>query len=160
MAIPRNVVSDITYTKDEKDLQMNLYRKMQEVIAALNKKDTALYDLSESFSCGQWYVNAAINQEKGIYRKVIDFGALPNTVLKTVAHELNIDETGAIQPITADWKIIIKNGMAFDPINIIWYPISNPTISMEITTTDIEITTTADLSAYTECEIILLYTKP
>lgn len=155
-----NLVGDITLTNDKDQMQMNLYRKFQEVIPSLNIKDTAIYSSDEIYTAGQWIVNANKNESRPIFRKVIPTGALPNDATINVAHNLNIDQTGATQPITADWIIVNYHGTFLDPTGPIWVSSEVSRVNIAISPTDIIIRTTADFSAYTQGYVTILYIKP
>lgn len=90
-----------------------------------------------------------------MYRKVVDFGALPDTNQKTVAH--NISDIDIITSIQATGKH--TNGTT--------YPIpfapasSNPTyyIALTVNETSIVITCGSDRHFVTKCYVTLEYTK-
>lgn len=90
------------------------------------------------------------------YRKVIDFGALPNTAVKSVAH--------GISNLSMIKKIEI---VGYDSNGSMWFPIpfvpsasmySNASCSARIDNTNINIFTTSDWSNFT-AEVTLEYTK-
>lgn len=90
---------------------------------------------------------------KPIYRKVIDFGNLPNTTSKTVAHNIsNID------------KIITLTGTATDGTRTLCLPANSPdglAYSINLYTpnlTNITVGTGVDRSTYS-AYIVLEYTK-
>lgn len=90
---------------------------------------------------------------KTIYRKTIDFGALPNATGKTVAHG-----------ISGLAKVIKMEGYAKNSNNVFQMLPYVPTHSGYLTNvhtdlTNIEMQSVGDLSGYTECYITLYYTK-
>lgn len=93
--------------------------------------------------------------DKPIYRKVINFGALPNTTTKSVAHGLtNID-------FITDIRILSKNPTYSYYISIPYTNKSNVTYQVEfyIDATNVVITTGDNKSGYTNTYVILEYTK-
>lgn len=90
---------------------------------------------------------------KTIYRKVIDFGALPNTADKAVNHNItNLDKILLIRGTTTDGNG--SNPLPYvSPSNIIF------NIMLYATNTQVCIRTGSDRSAYTQTYIILEYTK-
>lgn len=96
------------------------------------------------------------NQFVNVYRKTIDFGALPNAALKSVAHGITF---------TTASKGTRIYGCATDPVNQLYIPIpfSSPTlnenIKIGIDGTNINITTAIDYSAFTMCNVVLEYSK-
>lgn len=95
---------------------------------------------------GTWIDN------KPLYQKVIDFGALPNNTNKQVAH--NINNLG---------QIVKFSGFAGSSINAGGIPIPHAVSSSPVTgfvdDTYVNITTTSDRTAYTRTVVILEYTK-
>jgi hypothetical protein len=95
-------------------------------------------------------------QFTNVYRKTVDFGALPNTALKSVAHGITF---------TANSKATMIYAAATDPVNLLYIPIpfSSPTlnenIKISIDATNINITTAIDYSPFTMCNVVLEYSK-
>jgi len=150
------LVSDnVAYSQDDKQLLRNIYRKTNELVYIINTKDTGIFNDEEFFTSQQWYVGKDQARQQMIFRKVIEFGALPNTGTTNVAHNLNPGGT-----INNTWDFVKIYGTAKDPVTPQWIPLAHPAITIVITNTNVSITTTANLSAYTETRVILEYTKP
>lgn len=137
-----------------------LYKR---IANAVNTKEGAIYQPIELASFGRYPLRSTTapypylpNQFVNIYRKTIDFGALPNTALKSVAHGI---------AFTTAFKMTIIYGCATDPVNQLYIPIpfSSPTlnqnIKIDIDGTNINITTAIDYSAFTMCNVVLEYSK-
>lgn len=93
--------------------------------------------------------------DKPIYRKVIDFGYLPDgSSTKSVAHNIsNISEIIKIEAMAND------NGSFFPiPFAPVPFMFSNSSISIRVDSTNVNINTTADFTNRT-AKIILEYTK-
>lgn len=148
-------VDSLPFNSDQTRFFMEIYLKMNEIISTLNNKDSSIYSNESFYMSGKWYIDADPENPKQMIRKVISFGALPNTALKSVAHEIN----GA-NPIDATWIVIPVCGRSFNPTLGVTIPIYNPDTYMVIDYTNVNITTTADLSQFTTTEIILLYIQP
>lgn len=97
---------------------------------------------------GQEFFGSSNQRRRSAFRKVVDFGALPNTAAKSVAHGLSP---------TADWKFTHIYATASDPVNISYIPVSDSFIVVDAT--NVTITTTSDLTAYTTCYVVLEYLK-
>jgi len=149
------IASKVAYSQDDKQLLRNVYRKVNDFTYIINTKDTGIYNDEEFFTSQQWYVNKAVGDQETIYRKVIDCGALPNSAIKLVAHNLNPGGT-----IDNTWDFIKIYGVAKDPGTPQWIPLAHPDIILLVNNTNIVITTTANLSAYTDTKIIIEYIKP
>lgn len=104
------------------------------------------YSLAEVDTGAKW-----INGE-AIYKKTINFGAMPNNTQKTVAHG-----------ITNLGKVIKMEGYAYNGNTFLHIPhvATNDTYNLQISvnSTDISITDGADQSGYSESYITLYYTK-
>ena len=138
--------------------------KASEVINSMDGNET---DLSPSVNAVKSFINEratySTNEKvvgtwidgKPIYRKVIDFGNLPNTGFKTIEHNINdIDTVINIQTIgktqTDNFYPIpfVGNGSMFN----------NATATIRINLTELTIATTTDVSNHT-ATIIIEYTK-
>ena len=136
-----------------------------EIIEVVNLKETGIYDKSE-FLCGKSYYptkDSASDQRlklRPVYRKVIEFGALPDgsapaTASKTIAHGLTIN-TG--------FTITELYGNATNPgTSYIQLPFSSPTlnenISLKMDALNVTVTTGIDMTAYTVCRIIIEFLR-
>lgn len=137
-----------------------LYKR---IANAVNTKEGALYQPTELATFQLYPLRSPTapypylpNQFVNVYRKTIDFGALPNTALKSVAHGINF---------TTACKMTMIYGCATDPVNRLYIPLpfSSPTlnknIQIDIDATNINITTAIDYSAFTMCNVVLEYSK-
>ena len=93
---------------------------------------------------------------KPIYRKVIDFGALPNAGFKNVAH--NIEGLDSVICLRGIGKTTTTNN--FYPIPFVGNGamFNNATATMRINATEVTIATTTDVTSHT-AYVILEYTK-
>lgn len=87
---------------------------------------------------------------KTIYRKTINFGTLPNTTTKSVAHG-----------ITGLDYVIKYYGVASNGTNrlLLPYPTASTTIETYIDGTNVSVITSSNRSTYTTCYITMYYTK-
>lgn len=143
-----------------KDLLVRLYQNLNLMQQSLNIKDSAFYDEDE-FVNGQSFfpgsdpataLDGDANTRRQVFRKVIDFGALPNTAAKSVAH--NID-------ITSGFSFTRIYGTASDTTNLLYTPIPNVNtdIRLHVTATNVVVTTAANYSSYDTTYIVLEYLK-
>jgi hypothetical protein len=142
-----------------KELLVRLYQNINNIIQVINKKDTGYY-LNTTFNTNQVFfnVNNDFNNLRPIYRIVVDFGALPDTTSKPVAHNIpNLGTTYTFTRIDAvatepDTSSIHIPG--WDPST---FPGTESPINIEVTPTQVIITTTSDMSSYTRTWVILEY---
>lgn len=133
-----------------------LFRKQARKI---NGKDQGYY-LDEEITNDQRFFNAANRQTfHYIFRKVIDCGALPNAALKQVAH--------GIAGIGNGWMFTRIYGTAIEPAGAAPRPYyiplpnagANYQVELMVDTTNVNITTVANLSAFTQSYVILEFWK-
>jgi len=151
MAQENLLAYNVAYSQDDKQLLRNIFRKTNELVNIINTKDTGIFNDEEFFTAQQWNVGKDQGEQQVLYRKAFDAGALPNIGTLTVAHNLSLD---------ANWDFIKIYGTAKDSTGVQWVPLAHPDITIVIDNTNINITTTSNLSAYTTTRIILEYTKP
>lgn len=127
--------------------------------SAINLRDISLYDLVERENGQDFFTEGNPRKFRDVYRKVINFGTLPNATTKTVAHNISV---------TSDFQFTRIYGVAEDPTATSPTPRSLPLpytnvagnpIELYITDTDVVIITGIDYSAYTRCIVVLEYTK-
>ncbi len=165
--IPTTDVFDISQgsnidanSDDFKLFLVRLRQSINNVALVTNIKDSGYY-LPAEFVNGQLYFpnpdltvtnpgakNAVYRQ---VYRMVVDFGALPNTATKSVAHN--------IPNISADFTFTRMYGAASDPIGLSYLAIPNADITLTADVTNVNITTVANLTAYTRTLVVLEYLK-
>lgn len=148
-----------------KDTLIRLYQNIGQMAIVLNTKDTGLYVQEEFITSQQYFPNPAITsttvghtpggpQMRQTFRKVINFGTLPNAAAKSVAHNIQ-------QPA---WIMTRMYATASDLMAQASIPIPfvstlgvNQNISLECTATDVVITTAVDYTPFTFCFVVLEY---
>lgn len=144
-----------------KDLLVRLYQNINNISLAVNLKDTAYYVEQEIINSHQFFTTVtsggSSNQNyRQVYRKVINFGALPNTATTSVAHGISFD---------ANYSITRVYGAATDPVGFTYLPLpyAHPTaannIALDLDATNVNITTGSNRTAYTKCYIIVEFLK-
>lgn len=141
----------IDFPRDPDELVNELNDTYQGIVSSLNSKVGGLYVPQEKVTSAQYFDTTNIQRFKNVYRMVVDFGALPNTSSKNIPHN--------IPDITAQYRIVQAYGGSTDPINISWLPIPNQDIRLEFNIENVTVTTTSNLSAFTETSIVIEYTK-
>jgi len=158
-----SVLYDVEVTSPEfKELIIRLAQNMNRMLLVLNLKDTGYYTLEEFLNSQAFFPNPALNSTtaqtpvfRQAFRKVINFGALPNATTTSVAHNINITSGYSFTRI---YGTATNPSTAFIPI-----PFSSPTLNQNIKITvdgtNVSITTGIDYSAYTICYVVLEYIK-
>ena len=145
-----------------KELIVRLYQNMNTSAVATNGKDTGMYDTQE-FVNGQTYFASATTSSastsqptrRQVFRKVVNFGALPNSALKQVAHTITVTPTVTFTRI---YGTASKPSTSFIPIPYS-SAVANDNIELSIDATNVNITTSKDMSAWTTCYVVLEYLK-
>lgn len=121
----------------------------------LNNKTTGAHELYEFISGSTYFSDPTLDSTTALtpiprpeYLTTVNFGALPNTAAKAVAH-------GIIT--TAKMKMVHIHATASDLATPAYIQI--PATWIAIDGTNITITTPADYTAYTECIVVLKYIK-
>jgi hypothetical protein len=153
---------EIDITSDEfKELLVRLYQNLNLMALSLNGRDAGIYNTSEFINGQTFFPNPAYNssttetaQFRPVYRKVINFGALPNSGIKSVPHGITITGTTTFTRIYATASNTTSN--LYIPI-----PYATPTaadaIAIYVDATNINIVTGFNYSGFTICYVILEY---
>ena len=146
-----------------KELLVRLYQNLNVMSMGINNRDAGMYDTNE-FVCGQqFFSNPALTSAstttptpRNVFRKVVNFGALPNTASKSAAHGITT---------TTGLSFTRVYGVATKPSPIHCLPFPRPDdgvynyISLDVDGTNVNVKTGANLSGYTTAYVILEYIK-
>lgn len=144
-----------------KELLVRLYQNINNIALVLNLKDTGYY-LNQPFVNGQLYFpNPAYNSStpldpgyRQVWRLVINFGVLPNTGTKSVAHGLTINSGVTFTRIYAT----ASDTTGFNYIPIPYASATGTTnIELSVDATNVTITTASNRSNFNICYVILEY---
>jgi len=138
----------------EKDYKLREY--LNNIAKALNNKDSGLYDAVETIT-GQQFLptfstttgaNATFRQ---VLRKVVNFGSLPNTGTKSVAHGITFNNNFSV---TRVYAAATNPGTQWIPI-----PYASPTlannIELNVDATNVNIITGSNRTAFTRCFVVI-----
>jgi len=145
-------------SSDFKELLVNLYQNLNKMSKAVNTRDNGMYFNQELVNNQQWFSNinsTVLSQARIDYRKVVDFGALPNATTKSVPHGLIINAN-------TTWTHI--RATATDPIGLLGISLNYANTSgdiavVDVDSTNVNITTNANFSNYTRCLVVLEFLK-
>jgi hypothetical protein len=167
--VPTNWIWDIQKVNDSslppeiKELLIRLYQNLNQMALVLNIKDSGYYNQVE-FVTGQLLfpnpknnsATAAAATQRQIWRKVVNFGELPVTGTKSVAHGINC---------TANTLFVKIYGSASDNSNLEYIPLpyASPTlannIELKVDGTNVTVITGSDRSNFNMCLIVLEYVQ-
>ena len=137
---------------------------LKKITNAVNIREIGWFLEEELLSGQQFFPGTSSSPEdqqfRSVFRRVVNFGALPNAGTKSVPHGITVTEnTSLVQPYAAATQpLVIAPPQAFLAIPI---PFSSPTLNENIKitmdATNINITTAIDYSAYTRCYVSIHY---
>jgi len=148
-------------SKEFKELLVRLGIYVNNMANILNIKDTGRYDIAEFVNGQIFFSDPTLNsgttqvpQDRQVFRKVINFGALPNAGTKSTAHGITCTSKTSFTRIY---------GCATDPVNKLYIPLPyasttlNQNISLSVDGTNVNVTTGINYSAYTITYLVLEY---
>lgn len=140
-----------------KTLLVRLYQNVNLICVALNIKDSGYYTLNEFVNGQLYFPNPAYNSStasaasfRQVFRLVVNFGALPNTGVKSVPHGLTPN---------AAWNFTRIYATASDTTGFNYLPIPSAQADLTVDAVNVNITTTANLTNYNICYVVLEYFK-
>lgn len=147
------------------ELLVRLYQNLNLIAMVINTKDTAYYDTNELVNGQLFFPNSStqttsfsstLASYRQVYRKVINFGALPNTTTKSIAHGITVTKSTVFTRIYGT----STNAIAGEYIPLPYASATAlNTVELFVTTTQVTIITSADYSAYTTTVVILEYVQ-
>ena len=154
--IDASLLEDMDVNSPEfKRFLVSLIENVDSLLLAVNAKDIGIYNDSETVTGQKFFDdNDDENIQRPVYRKVINFGALPNTANKQVAHSLDS---------TWNYKFTRIYGVASDSTNQDYLPIPYATataadiIELYVDNTYINITTGKDRTSFDTTYVVIEY---
>ena len=155
-------IKSMDINSDEfKEFLVLLYQRMNQLSIATNARDIAKYETQEIL-CGQeFFPNPAygvsVNSNpvpRGVYRKVVNFGALPNSTSTSVAH--GITTTSGFTVTRLYGAASNTSGSSYISIP---YVSASGNVSLSMSSTNVTITTTGSFSSYATTYVIIEYLK-
>ena len=139
------------------DARQFLVEHLKKISNAVNYREIGFF-LDEELLSGKAFIPGATvagnpQRFRSVLRKVIDFGALPNTGTKTVAHGITFD---------ANFTLIDLWGASTDPVNFFAINLGHAAaapdqIELYMDATNIVVKTGSNRSAFTRTFIVVEY---
>jgi len=145
-------------SEEFKRMLTRLYEFINNQNIALNGKEYANYSLEEVLN-SQLFFNPNStdpNDQRSVFRKVINFGSLPNTATTSVAHGITFDANSNITRIY---------GASTDPAGLAYIPLpyASPilanNIELRVDITNVTIVTGINRASFTRTVVIIEYVK-
>jgi len=150
-------------SEEFKQLLVRLYQNLNRISLALNAKESGMYPLQEFVTGQQFFPNPALGSEtdqfpilRPVFRTTINFGALPNTGTKSVAHGITMNKNVTVTHVY---------GAATDTtgLNYIPLPYASPTlvsnIELKLDATNVTIITGSNRSNFNITYVVIEYMK-
>lgn len=170
MFVPTTNVWDVSQIYQIEDLSpelqellVRLYQNLNNMALALNLKDTGYYTQQEFLNSQVYFPDPALTSTtpatpvfRQVFRTVVNFGALPNTATKSVAHGI---------AITTGYIFTRIYATASDQVALTYIPIpyASPVlannIELNVDAVNVNITTGSNRSAYLTTYVVLEYIK-
>jgi hypothetical protein len=146
-----------------KELLVRLYQNINMQSISVNAKDSGYYNTSEFVNGQLFFPNPALDSStattptfRQVFRKVINFGALPNTAAKTAAHGITVTDAVTFTRIYA--TATNTTAHAYIPIPYASSVLAN-NIELSVDGTNVTITTGSDRTAFNVTYVVLEYLK-
>lgn len=154
-----DVIKGLDINSEEfKNFLVRLAQDITGIAISVNGRDGGYFGLGEYNTGTQYFPNTVEpTVYRTVFRTVVDFGTLPNTATKTVAHNIN-SPTGT----TADYIFTRIYAAANDRVTPDYIPLPLSTVTglivdLSADSTNVIITTNFNATAYTECYVVLEY---
>ena len=177
--IPTTQVWDVTELKDVdvtkpefKELLVRMYQNLNQMSITINNKESSYYDTSETVKGQSFFSNPNLNsttsttpESRQVHNKTINFGVLPNNATRSYAHGINITYGYTFTRIygcsTRPGGPVGGAAQVFSAIPLPYVDPGTPAngILLSVDAVNVNITTTANYSAYTTTYIVLEYIK-
>jgi len=132
-----------------------LVESLKQIISTLNTKESGYLALQEVLSCGLLFTNTN-NTFRQIFRKVVDFGALPNNTTKNVAHGIAVDSNFRL----VNLYLSATNPTALTSFSLqYWSNSATDDIKLNLTSTNVVVVTKSNYSSYTSNLVVIEYVK-
>ena len=135
-------------------IQLNLLYK--KIASSVNSRELGFYFTEETATFQEYFEPNNPQGRRNVYRKVIDFGALPAAGSSTAAHSISFD---------SNYRLTRLYGASSDPTGLLYIPLpyASPTlannIELSLDSTNVIVTVGTDRSAFTTTYVVIEYTK-
>lgn len=168
--IPTNYIWDIQQLQqldlkpELKELLVRLYQNINNIAFAVNISDKGFYELTEFVNGQLYFINpnnnssttaAANPAQRQVLRKVINFGALPDTAAKTAPHRIVCTAATTFTRIYATASD--TTGHNYIPIPYASAAAVANNIELSVDGTNVTITTGSNRSNFNVCYVVLEY---
>jgi len=138
-----------------KEVLIQIALRFSNLSSILNQKDTGLYLTTDFLSGRQYFPTINPTVMRPSVRHIVDFGALPNAGLKSVAHGINVTATTIWTNIYGTATLPGVQGIPLPYVSLV----ANASISLNVDAINVNITTAVNYSSYTTCYVVLEFIR-
>lgn len=147
--------TNVTFSEDQQQFLIQITNVYSQIARFINLREVSLYNLQEAQTGQQWF-SSNVQQNKGGYRTVINFGALPNNSTKSVPHGISITPSTVFTHIYGTGS---SSNTAFIPIPYVNVATPTDGVAIIVGTTNVSITTTTANWVNYNAVVVLEYLK-
>lgn len=146
-----------------KQILIRIVQAFNETNIVVNLKDTGIYSTIETVN-GQTFppnptltsLSSETPEERQVLRKLVVCGALPNNTTKAVAHGITV---GANTEWTRIYGAATKPTATYAGIPLVYLDDTTfgSNVTLRVDHQNVHIKTTADMTAFTKCNVIIEY---
>ncbi len=159
--VASEIMSADVNSPEFKELLIRLYQNINLIAINVNLRDAGYYDTTEFINGQLFFPNTTLSSSsttnpefRQVFRKVVNFGALPNTATKSVAHGI---------PINTSYTFTRIYGAASDTTGLTYIPLpyASPVlvnnIELTVDVANVNVTTGSNRTSYNVAYIVLEY---
>lgn len=146
-----------------KELLVRMYQNLNRMALSINVRDAGYYATQEFVNGQQYFQNPALSGGSSqypafrqVFRKIINFGALPNAASKSVAHNITVNNAFTFTRIYATASD--TTGHNYIPIPYA-SPVLANNIELKVDATNVTIITGSNRTNFNVCYVVLEYIK-
>ncbi len=143
---------------DWDDAKGMLTEQLRQMVETINLKESGYFLDREILMAGNLFASTN-NSTRGMYRKVVNFGSLPNNTTKTVPHGITLDSSFNLTNLYLSATNQSATGAQPFDFSVQNYAIGTADFKLYLTETNIVVITTSNYSAFTKSIVVIEYVK-
>lgn len=153
------IPEDFILPDDPEEMRLVLSDYIRFLSPLLNAKVIGIFDEEQILNGQTWFNTANRQSLKNGYRMTVNFGALPNASVKSVAHNIPVTSSSSFTHIyaTATNPAAVFPSIFSVPIPYVNVAMAGNNIEINVDDTNVNIRTSTDWSSFTICYVILEY---
>ena len=140
-----------------RELIVRLYQNLNTTALVVNRKESSYYPLNQDFITGaQYFPDPAgtSNVLRSVIRTVVNIGALPNTGVKNVAHNITFNSSSMLTRLYG--AATDTTGLNYIPLPYASTVLAN-SVELSVNNANVVITTGSNRSNFNLCTVVIEY---